>query len=99
MLTFLIILAIVVAGVVVWRRRVPLMAKLLGQSESRSTGSSTASAELRRLRLRSVDVLLGAQLLERLGGPLGARLDPPGERLALPVEQEVGADPADHEAR
>ena len=35
MLTFLIILAIVVAGVVVWRRRVPLLAKLLGQSESR----------------------------------------------------------------
>jgi hypothetical protein len=35
MLTFLIILAIVVVGVVVWRRRVPLMAKLLGQSESR----------------------------------------------------------------
>jgi hypothetical protein len=25
----------VVVGVVVWRRRVPLMAKLLGQSESR----------------------------------------------------------------
>ncbi len=35
MLTFLIILAIVIAGVVVWRRRVPLLAKLLGQSESR----------------------------------------------------------------
>jgi len=35
MLTFLIILAIVVVGVVVWRRRVPLLAKLLGQSESR----------------------------------------------------------------
>jgi hypothetical protein len=35
MLTFLIILAIVIVGVVVWRRRVPLMAKLLGQSESR----------------------------------------------------------------
>lgn len=35
MLAFLIILAIVVVGVVVWRRRVPLMAKLLGQSESR----------------------------------------------------------------
>jgi len=35
MLTLLIILAIVVVGVVVWRRRVPLMAKLLGQSESR----------------------------------------------------------------
>ena len=35
MLTFLIIVAIVVAGIVVWRRRVPLMAKLLGQSESR----------------------------------------------------------------
>ncbi len=35
MLTFLIILAIVVAGVVVWRRRVPLLARLLGQSESR----------------------------------------------------------------
>ena len=34
MLPFLIILAIVVAGVVVWRRRVPLLAKLLGQSES-----------------------------------------------------------------
>ena len=35
MLPFLIILAIVVAGIVVWRRRVPLLAKLLGQSESR----------------------------------------------------------------
>ena len=35
MLTLLIILAIVVVGVVVWRRRVPLLAKLLGQSESR----------------------------------------------------------------
>jgi hypothetical protein len=35
MLAFLIILAIVVVGVVAWRRRVPLMAKLLGQSESR----------------------------------------------------------------
>jgi hypothetical protein len=35
MLTFLIIMAIVVAAVVVWRRRVPLLAKLLGQSESR----------------------------------------------------------------
>jgi hypothetical protein len=35
MLALLIILAIVVVGVVVWRRRVPLMAKLLGQSESR----------------------------------------------------------------
>jgi hypothetical protein len=35
MLPLLIILAIVIAGVVVWRRRVPLLAKLLGQSESR----------------------------------------------------------------
>ncbi|WP_281167635.1 hypothetical protein [Nocardioides halotolerans] len=35
MLTLLIIVAIVVVGVVVWRRRVPLLAKLLGQSESR----------------------------------------------------------------
>ena len=35
MLTFLIILAIVVVAGVVWRRRVPLLAKLLGQSESR----------------------------------------------------------------
>jgi hypothetical protein len=35
MLTFLIILAIVVAGIVVWRRRVPLLAKLLGQPASR----------------------------------------------------------------
>ena len=35
MLTFLLILAIVIAGVVVWRLRVPLLAKLLGQSESR----------------------------------------------------------------
>jgi hypothetical protein len=35
MLTLLIILAIVVAGIVVWRRRVPLMARLLGQSEAR----------------------------------------------------------------
>ena len=35
MLPLLIILAIVVVGVVVWRRRVPLLAKILGQSESR----------------------------------------------------------------
>jgi hypothetical protein len=35
MLTFLIILAIVVVGVVVWRKRVSLLARLLGQSESR----------------------------------------------------------------
>jgi O-antigen ligase len=35
MVTFLIVLAIVVAAVVVWRRRVPLLARLLGQSESR----------------------------------------------------------------
>jgi hypothetical protein len=35
MIPFLIIVAIVVVGVVVWRRRVPLLAKLLGQSESR----------------------------------------------------------------
>jgi uncharacterized membrane protein len=35
MLTFLIIVAIVVGAVLVWRRRVPLLAKLLGQPESR----------------------------------------------------------------
>jgi Sec-independent protein translocase protein TatA len=35
MLTLLIIVVLVVAGVVVWRNRVPLLAKLLGQSESR----------------------------------------------------------------
>ena len=35
MLTFLIILAIVVGAVIIWRRRVPLLAKLLGQPESR----------------------------------------------------------------
>lgn len=35
MLTLLIILAVVVTGIVLWRRRVPLLAKLLGQSESR----------------------------------------------------------------
>jgi hypothetical protein len=35
MLTLLIIVLLVVAGVVVWRNRVPLLAKLLGQSESR----------------------------------------------------------------
>ena len=32
---FLILLVIVVIGVVAWRMRVPLLAKLLGQSESR----------------------------------------------------------------
>ena len=32
---FLIIVALVVAGVVAWRMRVPLMAKILGQSEGR----------------------------------------------------------------
>ncbi len=32
---FLIIVALVIAGVVAWRMRVPLMAKILGQSEGR----------------------------------------------------------------
>lgn len=35
MLTFLVVLAVVVAAVLVWRRRVPLLAKLLGQSQTR----------------------------------------------------------------
>lgn len=35
MLAFLIIVALVVAAVVVWRMRSPLLAKLLGQPESR----------------------------------------------------------------
>lgn len=35
MLTFLIIVAIVIGAVIVWRRRVPLLAKLLGQPETR----------------------------------------------------------------
>jgi hypothetical protein len=32
---FLILLVIVVVGVVAWKMRVPLMARILGQSESR----------------------------------------------------------------
>jgi hypothetical protein len=35
MLALLIIVVLVVGGVLVWRARVPLLAKLLGQSESR----------------------------------------------------------------
>jgi hypothetical protein len=35
MLTLLIIAALVVAGIVIWRMRVPLLAKVLGQPESR----------------------------------------------------------------
>ena len=35
MWTLLIIAAIIAAGVVVWRMRVPLMAKVLGEPESR----------------------------------------------------------------
>ena len=35
MLTFLIIVAVILAGVVAWRMRVQLLAKVLGQSESR----------------------------------------------------------------
>ncbi len=35
MLTFLIIVALVAAAVVVWRMRVPLLAKILGQPQSR----------------------------------------------------------------
>jgi len=34
-MTFLIILAVVLVGVVAWRMRVQLLAKALGQSESR----------------------------------------------------------------
>jgi hypothetical protein len=35
MLTLLIIVGLVVAGIVLWRMRVPLLAKVLGQPESR----------------------------------------------------------------
>jgi len=35
MLTFLIIVAVIVAGFVAWKMRVPLLAKVLGQSEDR----------------------------------------------------------------
>jgi hypothetical protein len=35
MLTFLIIVAVILAGVVAWRMRVQLLARILGQSESR----------------------------------------------------------------
>ena len=35
MLAFIIILATVLAAVLVWRQRVPLVAKLLGQPEAR----------------------------------------------------------------
>ena len=35
MMTLLIILVLVAAGIAVWRFRVPLLARLLGQSESR----------------------------------------------------------------
>lgn len=34
-MTFLIIVAVIVAAFVVWRMRVPLLAKVLGQPESR----------------------------------------------------------------
>jgi len=34
-MTFLIILAVIVVAVVAWRMRVPLLARILGQSESR----------------------------------------------------------------
>ena len=35
MVTLLIIAALVVAGIVIWRLRVPLLAKVLGQPQSR----------------------------------------------------------------
>jgi hypothetical protein len=35
MIPLLIIVLLVVVGVVVWRKRVPLLARVLGQSESR----------------------------------------------------------------
>ena len=35
MWTILVIAALVVAGIVIWRMRVPLVAKVLGQPESR----------------------------------------------------------------
>jgi hypothetical protein len=34
-MTFLIIVAVIIAGVVAWRMRVQLLARILGQSESR----------------------------------------------------------------
>ena len=34
-MTFLIILAVLVAGFVAWKMRVPLLAKILGQDEAR----------------------------------------------------------------
>src|SRR3954470_20868635 len=47
--------------------------------------------------LGSVHVLFGATLVEGLRGALGAQLDAVCERLALVVQQEVGADSAEHE--
>ena len=35
MLTFLILVVLIVAGVAAWKMRVPLLAKMLGQSEDR----------------------------------------------------------------
>ena len=34
-MTFLIILAVILVGVVAWKMRVPLLARITGQSESR----------------------------------------------------------------
>ena len=107
---WVILLVVVVVGVVVWKLRVPLLAKILGQDRvARSTASSTARRRARRqtavstrpsgpdastgtpltfvrldaaraTRVRSVDVFLGAHLLELLRGPVGALVDLAGER-------------------
>ena len=55
------------------------------QAPARTDGPS-----VRRRRPRQLGVLLGAHLVDLRGHPFGTRVvDPLGERLALPVEQEV----------
>ena len=71
-MTFLIISARDLVAVVAWQMRVQLLAKVLGQSESRIDRQLNRAAT-DRAPTGSVRVLLGPHLLDLRGGPLGAR--------------------------
>ena len=101
MLTFLILVVLIVGGVAAWKMRVPLLAKVLGQSEDRVAASSTAAATDRQ----SLAVILGRQSTSSLARISSKRSVARRARsstrlregLALAVEEEVRRDAGDHE--
>jgi hypothetical protein len=99
---WLILLVIVVVGFVAWRMRVPLLAKILGQSESRINRQNQPS-QVRTQPTRSRDRQSTSSLAFISSNfswrPAGAFVDVPRQGGALVAEQEVRPQPADGHER